>query len=296
MSGKSMTDVFKAARTRAARVFKRLSGAEELKVLAQQQLLLINDLRHDVLMRSDPRYQDARRLNRYELQIFSQFGEDGMIAEIFRRVEEKSRYFVEFGAGEGIENNTAALLLQGWRGFWIEGGTRASDAIRKGFAKPIAQGRLAFASSFVTPDNIETLLQDAGVPKEFDLLSMDIDGNDYWVWKAITRYTPRVVVAEYNATFGDRIEWVMKYNPNHAFDSTNYFGCSLKSYELLFAQKGYRLVGCGASGVNAFFVRDDLVSDELFLGPFTAETHFEPARDYVRRKLGEPRTYKVFDN
>ncbi|OLE56347.1 MAG: hypothetical protein AUI36_16020, partial [Cyanobacteria bacterium 13_1_40CM_2_61_4] len=271
-------------------------GAEELRVLGHQQFLAMNELRQDFLLWSDPRYVEPRRLNRYEGQVLSQFGEDGIISEVFKRIGEQSRYFVEFGAGDGIENNSAALLLRGWKGFWIEGDSAFAQSITTGLPRTISDGRLTFKNAFVTPSNIESLFQEAGVPQEFDMLSIDIDGNDYWVWSAIHDYSPRLVVAEYNATFGPDIEWVMKYNPDHRFDGTNYFGSSLKSLERLSAEKGYRLVGCNLAGVNAFFVRQDLASDELFLPPFTSQNHFEPARYYLYKKLGKPRSYRIFDN
>lgn len=274
---------------------KNIAGIGELHDLYQKQISQLSQFRNEFLLASDPKYSDPRRLNRYEEQVLSQFGEDGIIAEIFRRIGTHNQYFVEFGAGEGIENNTAALLLKGWRGFWVEGSPAAAAAISHGLARLIRDGKLTLKQGFVTRDNIESLFQEAGVPQEFDLLSIDIDGNDYWVWKEIKKYSPRVVVAEYNATFGSEIEWVMKYNPRHVFDSTNFYGSSLKAYERLFAEKGYRLVGCSFSGVNAFFVRQDLATEGLFLPPFTSEKHFEPPRHYSHNKPGKRRSYKIFD-
>ncbi len=262
------------------RAVKVSSGLEEIRLLNQQHTLLLNELRHDFLL-ANPRYQDPKRLNRHEYQALSQFGEDGIISEIFRRIGTTNKYFAEFGAGDGIENNSAALLLKGWNGFWIEGSPASSRLIRKHFSRFISEGRLAFKESFVTRENIEALFAEAKVPKEFDLFSIDIDGNDYWVWKEIKNYSPRVVIAEFNGTFGPEIEWVMKHNPDHAFDNTQYFGSSLKAYEKRFAEKGYRLVGCGLAGINAFFVRQDLATEDKFLAPFTSENHYEPPRYYL---------------
>lgn len=278
-----------------ARKVKQTSGLDELLALSRKQHLLLAEMRADML-RQDPRYADPRRLNRHENQVLSQFGEDGIISEIFRRIGETNRQFVEFGVGDGMENNTAALLLKGWKGAWMEGSPESAATIRKTFSKPISGGQLVLKETFVTRDNIETLFKDLGVPAEPDLLSIDIDGNDYWIWKEIRNYRPRVVVVEYNATFGADIEWVMKHNPDHRFASDNYFGSSLKAYEKLFTEKGYKLVGCGMAGINAFFVREDLVSEDRFLAPFTSENHYEPPRTYLHVKLGEPRTPKIFSN
>ncbi len=128
--------------------------------------------------------------------------------------------------------------------------------------------------------------------RRFDLLSIDVDLNTYWLCKAITNYEPRVVVVEYNALFPPPVEWVVRYDPMSAWDGTCYFGASLKSLENLGTLKGYRLVGCDVTGVNAFFVRQDLVEDK-FLRPFTAENHYEPMR-YLQSFL-LPRDFRPFE-
>ncbi|MDB4916839.1 MAG: hypothetical protein JWM95_4483 [Gemmatimonadetes bacterium] len=236
-------------------------------------------------LHANPKYQDPKRLNRYDFQIFSQNGEDGMIQEIFRRIGTSNRFFLEFGVGNGLENNTAALLLYGWSGAWIDGDTAQIAKIRRTYAQPIGAGRLALKNAFVSAENIEQHFRDLQVPAEPDFLSIDIDGNDYWVWQAIEAYRPRVVVLEYNAHYGASLGWVQKYNPDHRWKGTSYFGVSLKALEVLGRRKGYTLVACNFFGNNAFFVRGDLVAD-LFFAPFTAETHFEPARFYLYRRNG----------
>jgi hypothetical protein len=114
------------------------------------------------------------------------------------------------------------------------------------------------------------------------LLSIDIDGNDYWIWKALQQYKPRVVVIEYNAMFPPPVRWVQKYEAAFAGDGTSHYGASLESLELLGAALGYRLVGCTLGGVNAFFVRDDC-SPEAFAQPATAENLYEPQRYFLLR-------------
>ena len=133
------------------------------------------------------------------------------------------------------------------------------------------------------------------MPAEFDLLSIDIDGNDYWVWQAVTHYKPRVVVIEYNALYGPSAPWIMEYNAAHCWDGTScYHGASLKSLETLGAGKGYRLVGCDITGMNAFFVREDLVKN-LFEEPFTSENHYETPKYYgLSRKSGNQRRFGKF--
>jgi hypothetical protein len=227
-----------------------------------------------------PKYEDPKKLNRYEFGIFSQSGEDGIIAEIFRRIGPTNRTFVEFGVGDGRQNNTRYLLTTGWSGTWIEGNEELVIRIRKQYAEKIKQGTLHVSHALVTAEVIESLLERNGVPQEFDLLSIDIDCNDYWVWAAIQRFRPRVVIIEYNAFFPPGHEWVIDYAPDAVWDGTRNFGASLTALEVLGAKKGYKLVGCNLAGVNAFFVREDLVRDN-FCAPFTAGNHHEPVRYYL---------------
>lgn len=238
----------------------------------------------------NPKYSDPRKLNHHETQVFSQNGEDGIIAEIFRRIGVRSRTFVESGVGDGLENNTTYLLSQGWKGAWIEGDPDLSKKIRSHFRKPLASGELKLLNSLVTAENIEAILAKLDVPKEFDLFSLDIDRNTFHVWKAIRQFQPRVVVVEYNATFPPELEWTTPYNPAAAWNQSSYFGASLKAYEQLGDTLGYALVGCDFSGTNAFFVRKTEPL-ELFADPFTAKNHFEPPRYWSVRREAHPRCF-----
>jgi hypothetical protein len=115
-----------------------------------------------------------------------------------------------------------------------------------------------------------------------DLLSIDVDGNDYWIWRAIKSVTARVVVMEYNATYPPPVDFVRAYDPAARWGRDNYYGASLSALEKLGRKLGYALVGCSLSGVNAFFVREDLLKGPdgaaRFHAPFTAREHFEPPR------------------
>lgn len=248
------------------------------------QLLKLDRVAVDLLRQtilSAPRYKDSRRLVGYGFRVYSQFDEDGIIDEIFQRIDTTNRWFVEFGVGSGLENNTLYRLARAWAGLWIEGNARSTALISETFQELFAGGRLTLIKSFVTAENIERLFASAQVPEEFDLLSIDIDGNDYWIWQAITSYHPRVVIVEYNAGIGPTAPWAMPYRADFVYDGSRAFGASLKALELLGRAKGYALVACSASGVNAFFVRSDLVRDQFF-SPFDAETHFEPPRYYLQ--------------
>ncbi|GAL95265.1 MULTISPECIES: hypothetical protein [Microcystis] len=245
-------------------------------------------------LHKNPKYDNPRKLNRYEFKVFSQAGEDGIISEIFNRIGTTNKFFVEFGVGNGLENNSAYLLVKGWQGYWIEGSERFCKSIRQSFEDLIANQQLTLKNTFITAANIEDLFREGNVPTELDLLSIDIDGNDYWVWQAITNYRPRVVIVEYNAIYPPESSWVMQYNPSHQWKYNSHVGSSLKALEKLGHQKGYKLVGCSFSGVNAFFVREDLLADHFF-SPFSAENHYEPARYFLcSQKAGHPRAFGKF--
>ena len=245
-------------------------------------------------LHKNPKYDNPKKLNRYEFKVFSQAGEDGIISEIFNRIGTTNKFFVEFGVGNGLENNSAYLLVKGWQGYWIEGSERFCQSIRQSFEDLIANQQLTLKNTFITGENIEDLFRKGNVPTELDLLSIDIDGNDYWVWQAITNYRPRVVILEYNAIYPPESSWVMQYNPSHQWKYNSHMGSSLKALEKLGHQKGYKLVACSFSGVNAFFVREDLLADH-FCSPFSAENHYEPARYFLcSQKAGHPRAFGKF--
>jgi hypothetical protein len=228
----------------------------------------------------DPKYSDPKKLTRYAYKIYSNDEDDGSIAEIIRRVGTSNRYFVEFGAGAGFNGNTTLLLRQGWTGLWIEANGERVKMCKDYFRPEIEEKKLTAMEAFITAENIEQLFAQANVPEEFDLLSIDIDRNDYYIWNGIHRYKPRVVIIEYNALFPPPISWVVPYDANAWWDRTTRWGASLKALEELGKKKGYSLVGCNLSGSNAYFVRDDLVGDH-FAAPYTAEHHYEPPRYYL---------------
>jgi hypothetical protein len=254
-------------------------------------ILIDNYLQRNVF--NNPQYLDPKKLTRYEYQVYSQHGEDGIIEEIFKRIGITNKFFVEFGVEKGLECNTLFLLVQGWSGCWIDGEEEYIKAITENFLFLIKKKQLFIERAFITAENIELLFNSLSVPKEFDLLSIDIDRNDYWILDAIKSYSPRVIIIEYNAMFKPPTEFIVKYEPEQIWKGTSHFGASLKSFEKLGLQKGYKLVGCDYTGVNAFFIREDLVNDD-FLGPFTAENHYEPPRYFLTRKIGYERDFGDF--
>lgn len=234
-----------------------------------------------------PRYSDPKRLLRYGAKAYSQNDEDGILAEIFRRIGASGRTFIEIGSGAGLENNTLTLLLQGWRGLWIDSDDAIVRRARANFATYIASGQLRVEHAFITRDNVDDLLRKSSIGTEPDLLSIDLDGNDYHVWQAVQSISPRVVVVEYNASWFPPLSLAVTYQERFEWKENTYFGASLKALEVLAERKGYHLVGCCFAGVNAFFVRADLCGAH-FCEPYTAENHYEPARYWMLRTTGHP--------
>lgn len=191
------------------------------------------------------------KLERYESRKFSQNGEDGVISRIFDCIGTTNRYFVEFGTGaDGSERNTRLLERQGWTGLLMDScADPAHPEVRR---------------EIITAENINELFEKYSVPEEFDLLSIDIDGNDYWVWRALhRRYRPRLLVIEYNAFVPPDESKAIRYDPGFRWRGTDYFGASLLALANLGASKGYALVYCERRGVNAFFLRADYAPPQL---------------------------------
>lgn len=227
------------------------------------------------------------RLTPHGHKTFSQSDEDGLTVEIFRRIGVTDLRFIEFGVADGRECNTALLLMTGWRGLWIDGSDSNLQAIWHRHADLIASGHLTAKKQFITAENIDVLLGSwaGGTPEqpaEIDLLSIDIDRNDYWIWSAVRSVNPRVVIVEYNAAYPPPLQFVCQYDALAVWDGSNYCGASLQSLCELGAKRGYSLVGCSISGANAFFVRNDELIDaaglERFFSPNDAIAHFEPLR------------------
>lgn len=255
----------------------------------------------------NPKYKGTKRITHYQKKVYAVKSEDGIIEEIFNRIGPTDRTFVEFGVGhKGEENNSLYLLLKGWRGLWIEGSEQILSEDETGAPhllhykhvlavkrRYVSEGRLKIINAYVSAENIEQLLKEGGVGPDLDLLSIDVDGNDYWIWRAITSVQPRVVCIEYNSNLGDTVACTKEYDPSWRWDGSTVFGASLAAMEKLGREKGYSLVGCDFLGMNAYFVRNDLVGDH-FEAPYTARNHFEPNRVFLVGLPGNWHTPGVF--
>lgn len=207
-----------------------------------------------------------RSWHEHEFRVFSQWGEDGLIEHLVREVPIARRVFVEFGVEDYREANTRFLLTRGgWSGLVMDASEANIQSIR---SDPVFwQHKLKARQAFVTRDNSDRILGEEGLAGEIGLLSIDIDGNDYWVWEAITAVTPAIVVVEYNARFGAQravtVPYDASFSREKAHPSMIYYGASLRALWRLGARKGYDLVGCNSAGNNAFFVRRDLRPEAL---------------------------------
>lgn len=206
-----------------------------------------------------------------EFKAYSQNGEDGLLLYIFSKIGTTNCCFVEIGIGDGRECNTANLSINfGWHGLLIDGEEENVAKAKHYYEnKPeIKASQIKVIQCFVTTENINKVLSDNGCEGEIDLLSIDINGNDYWIWKAITAIEPRAVVIEYNASLGYDRSLTVKYDPNfyrhEKHPSGWYHGASLTALTKLGNSKGYILVGCECSGVNAFFIRKEIAQGKLF--------------------------------
>jgi hypothetical protein len=200
-----------------------------------------------------------------EFSLYSQNGEDGLLLSLIEQTGAASKTFVEIGVEDARECNTAILaFLLGWDGLMLEGNPMAVDAGLRLAARMLARkrNRLEIRQAFVTAENVNGIIEEAGFSGELGVLSIDVDGVDYWLWKAIRVVSPRLVAIEYNASFGATRAVTVPYQPDfrclREHPGKLYHGASLAALERLGRQLGYVLVAVESAGVNAFFVRQDL--------------------------------------
>lgn len=212
------------------------------------------------------RREGSADLKEREYRVYSQWGEDGILQFLTESVPIARRVFVEFGVESYEEANTRFLLVNNnWAGLVIDGDPQQVARIKQ--QREYWLHNLKAVHGFVTRENINDLLVDNGVTGNIGLLSIDIDGMDYWVWEAIQVVDPAIVVVEYNYRLGIEDAVTVPYRPDFdrwkAHHSILYYGASLKALVQLGSRKGYALVGVGSHGLNAFFVRRDLLPHTL---------------------------------
>ncbi len=246
----------------------------------------INSIKWDIEL--EKRLKSDKHLEKYGFKVYSQSDEDGIIEEIFNRIGTTNKKFIEFGVENGLESNSHYLLLKGWNGLWIEGSIEKYEEIKIKFKSAIVNKKLTVTNAFINKENINELISSSGIEGEIDFLSVDIDGNDIYVWKNIKVVNPRVVCIEYNGKIAPSSDWVQPYNPNHIWDGTDFVGSSLNYINKIAKEKGYILVGTNVSGVNAFFIRNDLYGEKFYKSE-NLEDFYNPSRyDLSSRKIGHP--------
>ena len=246
------------------------------------------------------RMKEPLALENFGYKVYSQNDEDGIIHEIFKRIGTETKEFVELGVGNGLECNTHYLLHCGWHGLWIEGSKASCRHIESSFRPVMKNGRLKVINAFITREKTDRLISENRNSNTRDtspdFLSIDIDGNDWYVWEAVKSIRPRLVCIEYNGKFPPDISWKQAYYQKHIWDGSDWQGASLKEMERLGRKKGYVLVCTNLNGVNAFFVREDLYSKELFLFSTTAEELYNPYRQDLKFVTpGHPARYCLAD-
>lgn len=246
---------------------RRIARIEkDLHAIVEQHDDVARQLRHvqaglDGLVRAAYVNADAlpypERLTSRRFRLHSQNQEDGILWTLFQQIGVTGARFVELGSGASGGNAAMLAAECGWTGLMVEGNEGSAAYARRRFPHVTA------VCAWITPESINGLLEQYGYAGEVDLLSLDIDGNDYWVWQALTACTARVVVLEYNSMFGPDRAVTIPYDPqfNRRDHRFCYFGASLTALTKLSARKGYRLVAVEPSGVNAFFLRNDVAPD-----------------------------------
>ena len=215
---------------------------------------------------------------------FSQWGEDGIIQFIVNTLNLNNKIFIEFGVETYHESNTRFLMMKdNWSGLVIDGSKKNIDIIKK--QSIYWKYSLRAVQSFITVDNINSTITNNGYRGEIGILSVDIDGNDYWVTEAINCINPIVLVIEYNSTFGSDRAISVPYDPTFvrttAHHSNLYYGASLPALTHIANIKGYALIGCNSNGNNAFFIRRDKLEPfkELSVKEAFVDAKFREARN-----------------
>ena len=212
----------------------------------------------------------ALKFKDVDFRIYSQNEEDGILLYIFSLIGTTNKQCVEICAGDGIECNTANLLINHrWVGLLCDGNERNTAEAAKFYKKhpDTMYWPPTILTEWITKDNVNGIIDKGGFAGEVDLLSLDIDGNDYWVWKEISKISPRVVVLEFNHLWGPDVAVTVPYHENFVAEFTEfgsvYAGASLQAFVKLAEQKGYTLIGTNAIATNAFFLRDDIQCEWL---------------------------------
>ncbi len=253
----------------------------------EYQLLLLGQLHANIVKNK----KNINSLRDVEFKVFSQFGEDGIIQYIINQIEIPNPFFIEFGVQNYTEANTRFLLMNNnWDGLVIDGADDNVNYIKND--KIYYRHNVTAVSNFITKENINEIIKRHVHTEDVGLLNIDIDGNDYWIWKELNVVKPRVVVCEYNSLFGCEHSITVPYRPDfvsyQAHYSCLYFGTSIAALCDLAEEKGYDFIGCDSEGVDAFFVRNDISSP---FKKFSAKEGFVKGKYRISRDTNGQLTY-----
>jgi len=230
--------------------------------------------------------KNIEKIEDIEFKIFSQFGDDGIIQFLVDKLEIDYEYhnFIEFGVEDYSEANTKFLLLNNnWSGLILDSSNENIDNIKK--KNFFWKFELEAIKCFITKENINSIITNSNInKKKIGILSIDIDGNDYWVWKEINVIDPLIVIIEYNSTFGFEKKISIPYKENfersNAHHSNLYWGASIEALKFLAKQKGYKFLTTNSAGNNAYFIKENIFDKmKLDLKKNTYQSKFRESRN-----------------
>ena len=258
-------------------LLRKLSGSSVLDRKIEANMRLNAQILTNQHINSD----SITSINQVEYKVFSEWGDDGIIQYLINKIQISNQFFVEFGVENYQESNTRFLLTQNnWRGLIMDGSPAHIAEIQR--ANYYFRHDLTAVNAFITAENIDQLIQTAGVPLKVGLLSIDIDGNDYWVWKSIQKVDADIVIVEYNALFGSELAITIPYHPNFlrmkAHYSGLYWGASLSALCYLANEKGYSFIGCNSNANNAYFIKNELLIFIPNIKPVTPQGGYRESR------------------
>ena len=218
-------------------------------------------LRAKLLSLKNKNYKKIKNLSEVEFQVYSQWGEDGIIDWLVNKFPEIPKNFLEIGTQDYKESNTRFLLVnKNWDGFLIEADKNEVKKIKS--QRIFWRHNLKIANEFITKDNINDVIKKFNVPKKLGLLSLDIDGVDYWVLNELSVLDPSIIICEYNSIFGINKSITVPYKKNFIRSkehySNLYYGASIQAFINVMKIKNYHLLGTNSAGNNAFFIKRNL--------------------------------------
>ncbi len=277
--------------------FERIKLSKKKRLKRKNSLISIKDNidnLHDLLHLSltlDFQKKHPNPLNAFGMKCFSQSDEDGITIEILKRIKKlNSGFFAELGVGDGTENNSLVLSALGWKGFWVGGNKLA-------FIPP-RNKRFFFKEQWITKENILSIIRN-GMEyfriKNLDLISLDLDGNDYYLIEKLLqeKIFPKVFILEYNAKFPPPIKFKIKYDSHHKWNQDDYFGSSLETLNELLSTNGYKLICCNShTGANCFFINNKY--QKLFRDiPTEIDKIYSPPRYFSSNKMMHKKSIKL---